>query len=125
MRFVADIPGNEIVNAEAMKFVPILVAVPSDDVRDGLTFIRRGHTSTSKPIRPAPEAMMWSVERKDGGRGFGFTGGHFHKNWGNEDFRKVVLNAMLWISKVDVPEGGVQSSVTEEELAANLDPKGK
>ena len=33
--------------------------------------------------------MMWAVERADGGRGFGFTGGHFHDNWGNDDYRKV------------------------------------
>jgi putative membrane-bound dehydrogenase-like protein len=63
------------------------------------------------------------VEREDGGRGFGFTGGHFHMNWGDDNFRKVVLNALLWISKVEVPAGGVASSVTEEELMENLDPK--
>jgi hypothetical protein len=66
---------------------------------------------------------MWSLERADGGRGFGFTGGHFHKNWGNADFRKTVLNALLWVTKVDVPGGGVESTVTEEDLGKNLDPK--
>ncbi len=35
---------------------------------------------------------MWAVERPNGGRGFGFTGGHFHDNWGNADFRKTILN---------------------------------
>jgi hypothetical protein len=72
----------------------------------------------------AAEATMWTVERPDGGRGFGFTGGHFHKNWGNADFRKTVLNALLWVTKVEVPVAGVESSVTEEDLAKNLDPKG-
>jgi hypothetical protein len=67
--------------------------------------------------------MMWAVERPDGGRGFGFTGGHFHDNWGNDQFRKVVLNAFLWIAKVDVPENGVESKVTRADLDANLDPK--
>jgi hypothetical protein len=37
--------------------------------------------------------------------------------------RKVVLNAMLWITKIEVPENGVESKVTEEDMAANLDPK--
>jgi hypothetical protein len=70
------------------------------------------------------EAMMWAVERPDGGRGFGFTGGHFHVNWSEENFRRVILNALLWISKVDVPAGGVQSArVMDEELIENLDPK--
>ena len=71
------------------------------------------------------EAMMWAVERPDGGRGFGFTGGHFHDNWGNDDFRKTVLNALVWVAKADVPAGGVESKVTKEELDQNLDPKGK
>ena len=72
-----------------------------------------------------PQHMAWAFERPDGGRGFGFTGAHYHKNWGNDNFRKLVLNAILWTSKAEVPADGVQSTVTEEELKANLDPKGK
>jgi hypothetical protein len=67
--------------------------------------------------------MMWSVERPDGGRGFGFTGGHFHDNWGNNDFRKTILNAFAWLAKVEVPAGGIESKVDEADLDANLDPK--
>ena len=66
---------------------------------------------------------MWAVERADGGRGFGFTGGHFHKNWGNNDFRKTILNALLWISKLDVPADGMSSTVSEDDLTQNLDIK--
>lgn len=69
--------------------------------------------------------MMWSIERADGGRGFGFTGGHFHDNWANGNFRKVVLNALLWSAHAEVPENGVESKVTSNELEANLDPKKK
>jgi hypothetical protein len=68
--------------------------------------------------------MMWTVERPDGGRGFGFTGGHFHVNWKNDSFRKVVLNALVWVAGKDVPAGGIDSAVTEEQLKENLDPKG-
>ncbi len=68
---------------------------------------------------------MWAVERSDGGRGFGFTGGHFHDNWSNDQFRKVVLNGLLWLAKVEVPSGGVESTVTQADLDANLDPKKK
>ena len=71
------------------------------------------------------ECMLWAVERPDGGRGFGFTGGHRHVNWNNENFRKVVLNALLWIAKIEVPANGVESSVSPDELAANLDVKTK
>jgi hypothetical protein len=69
--------------------------------------------------------MMWAKERADGGRGFGFTGGHTHANWGDDNERKVVLNALLWIAKADVPEGGVESKLTPDDLKANLDPKKK
>jgi hypothetical protein len=67
--------------------------------------------------------MAWAFERADGGRGFGFTGAHFHKNWGNDDFRKLVLNAILWTAKAEIPATGVQSTVTEEDLNKNLDRK--
>lgn len=70
-----------------------------------------------------PQHVAWAVDREDGGRGFGFTGGHFHKGWGNEDQRKLVLNAILWTAKVKVPAEGVESRVTAEDLEANLDPK--
>ena len=67
---------------------------------------------------------MWSVERPDGGRGFGFTGGHFHKNWQDHNFRKTILNALCWISKVHIPEQGIESaSVSDHEIVQNLDPK--
>ena len=51
------------------------------------------------------------------------VGGHTHANWGDENQRKVVLNALLWVAKAEVPKNGVASKVTPEQLAANLDPK--
>jgi hypothetical protein len=75
---------------------------------------------TSRLMTPGHDV---AVERADGGRGFGFTGGHFHDNWGNDNFRKVVLNAMVWLAKVEVPTAGVESSVSKADLDANLDPK--
>lgn len=102
---------------------PILVAKPSDDVRDGPYVHPRGPYPHIVADSGRDEIMMWAVERDDGGRGFGFTGGHIHTNWGNDNFRKVVLNALLWIAKVDVPSDGVQSTVTADDLQKNLDPK--
>ena len=69
---------------------------------------------------------MWAVDRPDGGRGFGFTGGHFHINWQNDDFRRTILNSLCWIAGVDVPKDGVNSAgVDEAEINLNLDPKKK
>ena len=73
--------------------------------------------------RGEPQHVMWAAEREDGGRGFGFTGGHYHKNWGDDKFRKVVLNAILWSAKAEVPANGVASKVSEEDLKQNLDVK--
>ncbi len=71
------------------------------------------------------ETMMWVYERPNGGRSFGFTGGHTHTNWGDVNQRRVVLNALLWIAKADVPARGVVDSITAADLTTNLDPKTK
>lgn len=123
MRFAGRIAGIEPADVAGMNFVPILVATPSDEVRDGPYVYPPGPYEHIQANRGRAETMMWAVDRPDGGRGFGFTGGHFHDNWGNDAFRKVVLNALLWVVKADVPAGGVASQVTVDDLNANLDPK--
>jgi hypothetical protein len=70
-----------------------------------------------------PQVVAWAVERKDGGRGFGFTGGHYHAGWANDSQRTLVLNAIVWTAKAEVPAAGVVSKFTEEELKANQDKK--
>jgi type 1 glutamine amidotransferase len=102
---------------------PILVAKPSEEVRKGPYVSPKGPYAHIMAASGRAETMMWVMERPDGGRGFGFTGGHTHANWGNDSQRKVVLNAILWVAKVEVPKDGVASTVTAEQLAANLDPK--
>ena len=68
--------------------------------------------------------MMWVFERPDGGRGLGFTGGHTHTNWGDPNQRRIFLNGLLWLAKVDVPAKGVTDHITAEDLTQNLDVKG-
>ena len=125
MRFVSNIAGNKAEQVGDVKFVPVLVAAPSDDVRDGPYVYPKGPYDHIKANNGRAEAMLWTVERADGGRGFGFTGGHFHDNWSNDNYRKVVLNSLVWLAKATVPENGVASTVSKEELDANLDPKGQ
>jgi type 1 glutamine amidotransferase len=43
-----------------------------------------------------PQHLLWARERPDGGRGFGFTGGHYHWNWGHPAQRTLALNAIVW-----------------------------
>jgi len=72
-----------------------------------------------------PQTIMWGIERADGGRGVGFTGGHYHRNWAVDGFRTLVLNAIVWVAGMEVPSGGVRSTpLTEADLNANLDDKG-
>lgn len=61
----------------------------------------------------ALDTVGWCVERADGGRGFGFTGGHFYRNWWIPEFRKFVLNAIVWTAGVEVPQGGVESKLED------------
>jgi len=114
-----------------MKFVdgmkgvtPILAAIPPDSTRGrpGANDPHGGNPEVQKHKGEA-ETVVWAYERPDGGRGFGFTGAHNHKNWGDENFRKIGLNAILWIAKVPVPQNGVECAVTPEDLERNLDPK--
>jgi hypothetical protein len=123
MRFASNLSGDKAGESAGMKFTPILVAAPSDEVRNGPYVAPKGPYPHIQAVRGRAEAMMWAVERPDGGRGFGFTGGHYHDNWANDDFRKVVLNAMVWLAKAEVPASGVASKLTTDDLNANLDPK--
>jgi len=111
--------------ADGMKGVtPILTATPPDSTRGrpGANETHGGNPEVQKH-KGEPEHVMWAYERPDGGRGFGFTGAHFHKNWGNDNFRKTILNAVFWIAKMDVPRNGVESTVTPDALKLNLDDK--
>lgn len=52
----------------------------------------------------------WAVERKDGGRGFGYTGGHYFDHFLRPGVQKMLCNAILWSAKVPVPKVGVLTS---------------
>ena len=110
---------------EGMKGVlPILQAVAPASTMSRPDGPHEGNPAAREAVkRGEPQVVAWAYERPDGGRGFGFTGGHFHHNWGNDNVRKIVLNAILWTAKVEVPAGGVACKVTEEDLKQNLDRK--
>ncbi|HEX3150216.1 MAG TPA: ThuA domain-containing protein [Gemmataceae bacterium] len=105
MRFRDDMKG----------VTPILTAIPPDNTRG---------TKAAKEHPGRPEHMAWAYDREDGGRGFGFTGAHFHRNWADENFRRVVVNAILWSAKIDIPEGGAKVEFDPADLNKNLDKKG-
>ncbi len=102
---------------------PILTAVPPES-----TMERRDGTHSGNPhVRKAvaarePQHVAWAYERPEGGRSFGFTGGHFHWNWGSEPFRRIVANAILWTAQVDLPKEGLDAPpLGLAKLKENLD----
>ncbi|WP_159470046.1 ThuA domain-containing protein [Dyadobacter sp. 3J3] len=107
LRFVKDMKN----------ITPILKALPPDS-----TLNRTEGTHTNNPfVKEAvlknrePQIIAWAYERPAGGRGFGFTGGHMHANWKNDDFRMLVLNAIVWTSRTDVPKNGISTQTPGQE----------
>ncbi|HEY1080986.1 MAG TPA: ThuA domain-containing protein [Prosthecobacter sp.] len=106
------------------RVTPVLSAVAPDSTMSRPD----GHHSGNPTVRESvknkeKQHVAWAAERDGGGRGFGFTGGHFHQGWANDSQRKLVLNAILWTAQASVPAAGVESSVTEADMKANLDLK--
>lgn len=110
---------------EMQGVTPILTDMPPRETLNRKDGAHSGnpHVRAAVLERKEPQHVAWAYERPNGkGRGFGFTGGHFHKNWADDDFRTIVLNAIVWSAGLDVPTSGVPSATpTQEELEANQD----
>ena len=116
MRFVRGMKG----------VTPILAALPPLNTIQG-----GGKQASSHVGNPAvwqdvsagrKQVMAWAFERPDGGRGFGFTGLHKHDNLANDSMRTLLLNAVAWVAKLPVPEGGIESrTLTRDELEQLID----
>jgi type 1 glutamine amidotransferase len=102
---------------------PILSALPPASSLSRPDGDRSGNPDVRRAVADGePQHVAWAFERPEGGRAFGFTGGHVHWNWGDDNFRKVVLNAIAWAAHAEVPEGGVPSETpSREQLEANQD----
>ena len=113
MRFRPEMQGvTPILSAVA----PAATMKRSDGAHSGNPHVRKAVAAGE------PQHVAWVSERANGGRGFGFTGGHVHWNWGDENFRKVVLNAICWIAKGEVPASGVSTdNPSRAELEENQD----
>ena len=113
MRFVKNMKG----------VTPILTDVPPASTLKRSDGARSGNPTVRKAVANGEtQHVAWAYERSNGGRGFGFTGGHVHMNWQNDDNRKLMLNAILWTAKVTIPKSGVVSRTpTKDEMHENLD----
>ncbi len=102
---------------------PILQAVPPKESMNRPDGPASGNPYARAAVdRREIQTLMWASERPDGGKGFGFTGGHVHWNWAHPGYRKLVLNAIAWIAGADVPEGGIETGpFSMEDMLANQD----
>ena len=110
---------------DGMKGVtPILTDLPGPETlkrRDG-PHAGNPHVRAAVLERKEPQHVAWASAQPNGQRGFGFTGGHFHWNWGDRNFRKLVLNAIVWAAHGEVPaEGVIDQPVTIGRLEKNQD----
>ena len=114
MRFVPDMKG----------VTPILAVVPPQATLQRPDGPHSGNPAVRAAVaRGEAQVLMWVYERPGGGRGMGFTGGHFHRNWSHEGFRKAVVNGLAWIAGADVPASGWDSRLTPAQLGSGLDSK--
>lgn len=110
MRFVPDMKG----------VTPVLSALPK------LETLSSGEKVSDRGGNPAvyaevsagkPQHLAWAYERPDGGRGFGFTGYHKFTNLKDDSFRTLLVNAVAWTSKLEIPEGGIPTATpTDQDL---------
>jgi trehalose utilization protein len=115
MRFVKDMQG----------VTPILTDLPPPETLKRPDGPRSGNFAVRKAVGSGiKQHVAWAYERPGGGRGFGFTGAHNHKSWQDDNFRKVVLNAILWTANVKVPKTGCPSKrPNDSQIQENIDEK--
>jgi type 1 glutamine amidotransferase len=65
-------------------------------------------TAMLPPEKPQRETVAWATTRPDGGRGVGVVMPHFYRNWKIDELRTLILNAIIWTAKQDVPKDGVR-----------------
>jgi quercetin dioxygenase-like cupin family protein/type 1 glutamine amidotransferase len=62
----------------------------------------------SQPQGKGTFTLAWAHDKGTAsGRGFGFTGAHFLSALNDPPIRQMVVNAIAWTAKIDVPSGGI------------------
>lgn len=95
--------------------VPPASAVEADGPRTGNPTVRAAVAAG------VPQVLAWTHRTAGGARGFGFTGGHFLRNWYDTGFRTLVLNGIVWTAGIPVPAVGVAPGSPREPLHASID----
>jgi type 1 glutamine amidotransferase/outer membrane protein assembly factor BamB len=88
----------------AAQVTPILTATLHVQYRDGQSIVED---------RPEKTTVAWAYERANGGRSFGFSGGHYLVALDQPMLRRTLLNAILWTSHVEVPAHGAMAGASD------------
>ena len=87
------------------RVTPILTGMLHPQYRDGKFLVT--NKAETHPV-------AWAFERDDGGRAFTFTGMHYLADLDNAALRKLLLNAILWTAKIEVPKEGVRTEAAAD-----------
>jgi quercetin dioxygenase-like cupin family protein/type 1 glutamine amidotransferase len=95
------------------EFYPTLTFSTTTKVTPILTAKVHIQTRNNRPVfeePPADHVIAWAAERPNGGRSFGFTGAHYLATFDQPEIRTILLNAILWTAKREVPPGGATTN---------------
>lgn len=102
---------------------PVTSGIKDFDIRDEFYYRLKRVRSASPPtplltvpIDGRREMVSWAWQRPDGGRSFGFSGLHFHENWARIEYRRLVVQGVLWTLQLPIPANGLAVEVTDEDL---------
>ena len=109
-RFVGDEKG----------ITPILSTAPPESTMERKDGPVSGNPDVRKAVAAGkPQHVAWAYQRGEDyndGRGFGFTGLHYHWNFEDDNFRRTVLNGVAWTAGLDIPESGIESQANPSAL---------
>ena len=116
LRAQAEIADAEHPIATALKGFPV-----RDEFYYGLKFVKAAkgvRPILRVPIDGRAETVAWAWERPDGGRSFGFSGLHFHDNWRLPEYRRLVVQGILWTLRLPIPPAGADVRPGMKELSS-------
>ena len=61
-------------------------------------------------------AVSWAYQRPNGGRSFGFSGLHYHENWKRTEYRRLILQGILWTLNESIPADGHDVELSESDI---------
>ena len=62
---------------------------------------------------PERATVAWTFERAGGGRAFTFSGAHYLASLDQPELRRILLNAIAWTARLEVPAQGVASALPD------------